>query len=123
MPNKYNEAQISLRDHFALQALGVSGRFNSTPESIAIDAYRIADAMLAERAKSTPVEQSSSLFLNAPDWAVCRATDESGISYFYEAVPTLGPFAWITKDRTKKIEAPGSYAGDWKKSLVMRGAK
>lgn len=42
---------FDLRDYFAGQALGVIPGDAEEPEELARDAYRIADAMLKERAK------------------------------------------------------------------------
>ncbi len=42
---------MTLRDYFAAKALSSVIANGSTFESIAINAYRIADAMIAERAK------------------------------------------------------------------------
>jgi len=46
---------MTLRDYFsavALQGLRASPHFDSTPEGFALESYRLADAMLAERAKA-----------------------------------------------------------------------
>lgn len=127
MPNKYKDAQISLRDYFAglaMQAIISNPSLDIlAPSDVSSDAYNQADAMLAEREKSTPVVKSTTLFSDAPEWAVCVATDESGVSYYYEAVPTMGSFAWTTRKGTRKQEASSDFNGYWKNSLIMRGAE
>lgn len=42
---------MTLRDYFAAQALAVIPGDTATPDDLARDAYRIADAMIAEREK------------------------------------------------------------------------
>jgi hypothetical protein len=44
---------MTLRDYFAAAALSALGDNDDEPASIARDAFRIADAMLAERRENT----------------------------------------------------------------------
>lgn len=57
LPNEgfiYPEVGMTLRDYFAAKALEWSGSsewFSKDPQQVAARAYRLADAMLKERAK------------------------------------------------------------------------
>lgn len=131
MPNKHKDMQISLRDHFAGLAMQGLLSANSIKDHhlVSVIAYEQADAMLAERNKTKAIQPHCNRFSGAPEWAVCFASDESGTSYYYDRVPTLGTFAWITQPNGRKVaiskvvSKSGDTFGDWKNSLVMRGAE
>jgi hypothetical protein len=50
--NTLQNGQLSVRDYFAAQALPMLGSMDWLPEHVAMFAYAMADAMLAEREKA-----------------------------------------------------------------------
>jgi hypothetical protein len=61
-----------LRDQFAASVLPICNRNNRTDEQIAEDAYRLADAMLHERAKRRAIAANEKATRDAEDFAAIR---------------------------------------------------
>ncbi|NHC02361.1 hypothetical protein G9F31_00995 [Acinetobacter sp. 187] len=127
MPNKYNEAQISLRDYFAglaMQAIIANPSLDTlAPSDVSSDAYNQADAMLAERTKAIP--QESIDWSKAPEWAIAHAVDSDFTAAWFDVEPELVDGKWYVGKGGKRAQsAPNfNYQGAPENSLIMRGAE